>query len=67
MAGKADVALRITERRAGRDADLLAHQVDAADHLGDRMLDLQACVHLDEGELSVLIQELQCASVTVAE
>ena len=67
VAGEADVGLPVAERRAGGDADLLAHQVDAADHLGDRVLDLQPRVHLDERELAVLIQELQRAGVAVAE
>ena len=59
--------LPVAERLAGGDADLLAHQVDAADHFGHRMLDLQAGVHLDERELAVLVEELQRAGVAVAE
>ena len=55
------------ERRAGGDADLLAHQVDAGHRLGDRMLDLQAGVHLDEVELAVLEQELHGAGAAVLE
>ena len=47
--------LPITERRAGGDAQLLADDVDAADHFADRVLDLQARVHLDKKELAVLI------------
>ena len=43
---------------AGRDAYLLAHQIDTADHLGDGMLDLQTSIHLDEGELAVLVEKL---------
>ena len=35
------------------------HDVDAGDHLGHRMLDLDAGVHLDEVELAVLVQELE--------
>src|ERR1700733_13167922 len=34
-----------------RDQDHLAHQVDACDHFGDGMLDLNPGVHLDEEEL----------------
>ena len=67
MAGDADVVLAIAQRRAGRDADLLAHQVDADDHLGDRMLDLQPGVHLDEIELAVLVQELDGAGAAIAD
>ena len=55
------------KRLAGGDADLLAHQVDAGDHLGHRMLDLQARVHLDEVELAVLVEELDGADAAVAE
>ena len=55
VAAQIDVGLPIAERRAGGDAQLLADDVDAADHLADRMLDLQARVHLDEKELAVLI------------
>ena len=62
-----DLVLGEAERRAGGDADLLAHQVDAGDRLGDRMLDLQAGVHLDEEELAVLVQELDGADAEVAE
>jgi hypothetical protein len=46
---------------AGGDADLLAHQIDAEDRLGHRVLDLQAGVHLDEVELAVLVEELDRA------
>ena len=67
MAGEFDVRLGVAERLAGGDADLLAHQIDAADHLGHRMLDLQPRVHLDEGELAVLVEELERAGVAVAE
>jgi hypothetical protein len=52
---------------AGGDADLLAHQVDAGHRLGDRMLDLQAGVHLDEVELAVLEQELHRAGAAILE
>ena len=36
------------DRLAGCDPHLLGHEIDAEDFLGDRMLDLDACVHLDE-------------------
>ncbi len=46
------VALRlrvvVVDGATGRDAELLAHQVDAGDLFGDRVLDLQAGVHLEE-------------------
>ena len=53
--------------RAGGDADLLLHQVEAGDHLGDRMLDLEPGVHFDEVELAILIQELDRAGAAIAE
>src|SRR5690606_38524255 len=52
---------------AGGDAQLLGHQVDAGDHLGDRMLHLDAGVHLDEVEAAVLVQELERAGAAVAD
>ena len=67
VAGELDVLLGEVERRAGGDLDLLAHQVDAGDHLGHRVLDLQARVHLDEVELAVLEQELDGADAAIAE
>ncbi len=51
----------------GRNADLLAHEVDAEDRFGDRMFDLQAGVHLDEVELAVLVQELDRARADVVD
>src|SRR6516225_8375073 len=62
-----DVGLVIAERGARSDAELLADDVEAADHLGDRMLDLQARIHLDKKELPVLIEEFEGAHALVAE
>src|SRR5678815_3036894 len=39
------------------DADLLLHQIDPGEHLGDRMLDLDSGIHLHEIERSVLVEE----------
>src|SRR5699024_6763318 len=66
VAVEADVLLPEGQGMAGCDADLFAHQVDPGNHLGDRMLDLQAGVHLDEVELPVLVEELQssCGAVS---
>ncbi len=56
------------ERLARRDPHLLAHEVDAGDELGDRVLDLQPRVQLDEGERAVRPeQELERAGVAVAD
>ena len=62
-----DVALSESEALSRRDADLLLHDVDAGDHLGDRVLDLHAGVHLDEEELVVLVQELEGSRTAVAD
>ena len=45
------------------DADLLLDEVDAGDHLGDGVLDLEPGVHLEEEELAVLVEELDGAGV----
>ena len=69
VAGERDVVLPVAERLAGGDAQLLAHQVDAGDLLGDRVLDLQPGVHLEEEELAggVVDQELDRAGRLVAD
>ena len=57
----------VAERLAVGDAELLAHQVDAGDLLGDRVLDLQAGVDLEEGDRAVLAdEELAGAGADVA-
>ena len=67
VAAPHDVALPEAQLLAGGDADLLLHDVDAGDHLGHRVLDLDARVHLDEEELVVLVQELERAGAAVAD
>ena len=51
------------------DEDLAAHQVDAGDHFGDRVLDLDARVDLDEEELAAVDveQELDRARAAVVD
>src|SRR6185437_16339341 len=51
------VLLADRERLAGRNAKLLLDEIDAGDHLGDRMLDLDARVHLHEVELARFLVE----------
>ena len=51
------VLLRDRERLAGRDEHLLAHDVDAGDGLRDRVLDLDAGVHLEEEVLAFLSEK----------
>ncbi len=48
VAAQHDVILADRQRLAGGDADLLPDQVDARDHLADRVLDLDPRVHLHE-------------------
>src|SRR5579883_2881781 len=67
MTRELDVLLPDSQRRTGRDADLLAHDVDAAHHLRDRMLDLEARIHLDEEELAILVEELDRSDAAIAE
>src|SRR6185312_9153606 len=52
---------------AGGDAELLTHDVDTGDELCHRVLDLEACVQLDEVEAPVRAeQELERPGVAVA-
>ena len=68
VAAEDDVFLAKRQRLAGGDLDLLLDQIDAGDHLGDGMFDLDACVDLDEVEIVVRVdQELACAGVDVAD
>ena len=61
-----DVFLAERQRHAGGDLDLLFDQVDAGDHLGDGVFDLDAGVDLDEIKVVVGVdQELACAGVDV--
>ena len=56
------------EPLAARDPDLPADQIEAGHHLGDRMLDLQPRVHLEEVEAAVFVEEeLDGAGVGVAD
>jgi len=61
------VLLREPQGGTGGYADLLAHQVDTGHRLGDRVLDLQAGVHLDEVEFAILIQKLHRAGAAILE
>src|ERR1700730_4509567 len=67
VAAQLDVGLAIAERSAGGDTQLLADEVEAADHLGDRVFDLQARIHFDEEEFAALIEKLERADALVAE
>src|SRR6266540_155298 len=61
------VLLPVSERLAGGDLDLLAHDVDAGDHLGHAVLDLHSRVHLEEEVLAVLKQTLDGPGGAVAD
>ncbi len=68
MAGEDDLLLRERQGPALRDENLPAYEVQPGDELGDRMLDLQARVHLQEREVATCIyDELDGAGVGVAE
>ena len=65
----AHVVLGERQQLAGGDAQLQLDEVEAGDGLGDRVLDLQAGVHLQEVELAggVVEQELDGAGPRVAD
>ena len=52
-----DIVLRQRELLTGGDADLGFDEVDAGDHLGDRVLDLDAGIDLNEIKVVVLIDD----------
>ena len=56
-----------TERLAGRDPHLLADDVDAGDHLGHAVLDLDARVHLEEEVLVADLHALDRAGAAVVD
>src|SRR6187399_914787 len=66
MAGELDVLLHVFELFARGDHQLRLHEIDARDQFGHRVFDLDARVHLDEVELVVLVQELECAGAAIA-
>ena len=60
--------LQVGQGHTGRDAQLRDHQIPLGDLLGDRVLDLDARVHLDEDVLARRVeQELDRARVDVAD
>ena len=66
VAGERHVPLLERQPLARRDADLLLDDVDAGDELGDRVLDLDAGVDLEEEEVALVVeQELEGAGVGV--
>ena len=69
MAARHDVGLPERQWLGTGDAQLLLHQVDAGDHFRDRVLDLDARVHLEEIEmLRVLVDdELDRAGTSITD
>ena len=66
MARERDVTLLVGEALAGRDPNLFLDDVNAGDHFGDRMFDLQTRVGFHEVEAAVGIhQELERPRVGV--
>ena len=64
----AETDLRVADRLPLGDEDLRTHEVDARDHLGDGVLDLNAGVHLDEIVVAVAVdEELHRAGVDIAD
>src|SRR5262245_14303860 len=61
------VALFDGKRAAGGNADLFENQIDVGDHLGHRMLDLNAGVHLNEIEFAVFIEKLDGTDPEIAD
>ena len=67
LAFRRDFRLRHRQHFTACDANLPLDEIDAGDHLRNRMLDLQSCVHLKKEEFAVLIDELDGARVVVAD
>jgi hypothetical protein len=57
VSAETELFLPKTRRLAGGDEDLLADEVDSGDQLGDRVLDLNACVHLEEPVVALAVEE----------
>ena len=58
----------LRERMPGRDQNLALHQIDAGDRFRNRMLHLNARVHLDEIEIAFFVhQEFDGAGIGVAD
>ncbi len=69
MALAPDLVLADAQRLATSDQDHLAHEIDAGDHLGHGMLDLDAGIHLEEVEVlrEVVEQELERAGAAIVD
>src|SRR5687767_5863225 len=66
--GDPDLLVAERQRLAGGERDLLLHEVDPGHRLGDRVLDLDPRVHLDEVLTVVAVdEELEGADTAIAE
>src|SRR3546814_2444140 len=64
VARKNQFFLSNRKRQAFRNADLLTNQIDARDHLGDRMFNLKPGIHFDEDRQSTRLNSSHyCASI----
>ena len=66
MAADLYVILRHRQCLTACNTQLFTDDVDARDHLGHGVLDLQTRVHLDEVELAVLVQEFERPGAAIA-
>ena len=62
-----DILLADRQGQTSSNVQLLFDDVDASNHLGHRVLNLHAGVHLNEVEVAVFIEELERASAAVAD
>ena len=67
MATNLDFFLLDGQRLASRDTQLFLDQVNAGNHFGDRMFNLNTGVHFNEVELTVFKQELKGACAAIAD
>ena len=66
MAVVEDIVLAEIDRLARGDTQLPLDEVESRDPFGDRVLNLEPSVHLQEEELAVLVEEFDGAGVDVA-
>src|SRR6185369_6897288 len=60
------IALLVTELVTESNPDLLSHDIDAGNHLCNRVLYLNPCIHLHEVKVVVLVdQELNCSGAVI--
>src|SRR5579864_5755976 len=61
-----DILLPERQLLSGCDQYLGLDDINARDHFGDRMFDLDPGVHFDEKELAFFIEELESSRTTVS-